>query len=83
MGTFIALPSIFKKITDDHSHDEFREFRDTIQGMLDTYSYEENILFCAKKLISNDLFRSITVLHSKQSKALMKIDNNVCGMLIE
>lgn len=80
MSTYIALPSIFKKITDDHSHDEFREFRDTIQGMLDTFSYEENILACAKKLIFNDLFRSISTLHNKQSKALMKVNQNICGL---
>ena len=80
MGEYIALPSILKKITDDHGHEEFREFRDTIQHMLESYSYEASILFCAKKLICNDLLRSITNLQNKQSKALMLVDTNKCGV---
>ena len=48
--------------------------------MLESYSYEASILFCAKKLICNDLLRSITNLQNKQSKALMLVDTNKCGV---
>lgn len=45
----VALLKISTKITTDHQGDELAEFRDTIQGMLDTYSYEQSILKTANK----------------------------------
>mgnify|MGYP001038003641 CR=1 FL=1 len=60
LRSYVALPAILRKITTDHEGDEFREFRDTIQGMLDTYNYEQNILQTANRLAWN-LFHTSAV----------------------
>lgn len=78
MMCHVALPSILRKITSDHQEEEFREFRDTIQGMLDTYSYESNIIQTANSLMKGDMFRSIDTLHKNQRRAIAP-RANACG----
>jgi len=65
----VALTSILKKITTDHQNDDFREFRPTIQSMLDTYSYEQDIMKTANRLLGSDLYRSYSSKHVRQGRA--------------
>eukprot|EP00743_Colponemidia_sp_Colp-15_P010359 GILK01011401.1.p1 GENE.GILK01011401.1~~GILK01011401.1.p1 ORF type:complete len:872 (+),score=181.18 GILK01011401.1:61-2616(+) len=71
MMGYVAFPSILKKITSDHSQDEFGEFRETLISMLDTYAYQQNILRTANDLLAKDIYRSIQILHKRQARALV------------
>ena len=44
MNGHVSLPSVLAKITNDHRHQKFREFRSTINGMLENVRYEQSIL---------------------------------------
>lgn len=65
----VALPSILRKISTDHAHDELREFRETIQGMFETYSYEQSILRTANNLMATDKYESMRALQRKKAHA--------------
>lgn len=78
MMGFVALPSILRKITQDHATDQFRDYRDTIVGMLDNYRYEKSILITVNKLFENDLFTNIERLHDMQSKGVIPSSER-CG----
>lgn len=71
MMNHVALKDLLTKITTDHEGDEFKDFRDTIMGMLDTYNYEQNILETANRLLASDLYRSISSMHKRQSRAFV------------
>ena len=70
MMDYVGLQAIMRKITSDHEDDMFREFRGTIQGMLDTYNYEQNILKTANGLLASDMYRAVSLLVHKRSSAL-------------
>jgi len=78
MMEHVPLPTILSKITTDHQGDEFREFRDTIQAMMDTYSYEQNILNTATNLLAKDIFVSIRSLHLKAAKSITVRSESCC-----
>jgi len=67
----VQLQTMLAKLIKDHQGEEFSQFRETIQMMLDTYSYEKNILKTANRLLSHDLYGSLDELHKKQTRALM------------
>jgi len=67
----VQLQTMLAKVITDHQGEEFSQFRETIQMMLDTYSYEQNILKTANRLLSHDLYGSLDELHKKQTRALM------------
>jgi len=79
MMQHLDLPSLFAKITTDHQADSLREFRDTIQGLLDTYSYEQSILTTANALLSSDKFHSVEMLQRRKAAALQPISDS-CGI---
>jgi vacuolar protein sorting-associated protein 8 len=63
MKGFVPLNVVLNKIIVDHAKAEFKEFRDTILGMLDTYRYEERILQTANNLLQEDVQQRVKVLH--------------------
>lgn len=63
MNGYVPLNVVLNKIIVDHAKAEFREFRDTILGMLDTYRYEERILATANHLLQEDVQNRVRVLH--------------------
>jgi len=75
----VALPSIMRKITNDHQNDTIQEFRETIQGMLDTYSYEASILKTANNLLNGDMYRSLYSHHKRRTRAFTPRSNS-CGV---
>lgn len=79
MMTSVPLPAILRKITTDHLSDELREFRNTIQDMLDTYAYEKNILSIANGLLVGDLFSSLKQRKRVQARAF-RTRTKACGM---
>jgi Golgi CORVET complex core vacuolar protein 8/WD domain, G-beta repeat len=79
MMNHVSLQAIMRKITTDYQADEFVEFRDTIQGMLGTYSYERNMLYTANKLLSGDMYRTVADLHRLRAHAFA-VRQDVCGI---
>lgn len=79
MMQHLPLRALLTKITTEHQSDSLREFRETIQGLLDTYIYEESILTTANTLLSSDKFHSIEQLHRKKSQAF-KPKHSTCGI---
>jgi hypothetical protein len=79
MMQHLDLASLFAKITTDHQSDSLREFRDTIQGLLDTYSYEQSILTTANALLSSDKFHSVEVLQRRKAAAFQPV-SDCCGI---
>lgn len=67
----VSLPALLKKITTDHHGENFREFRATIQGVLDTYGYEQRIIATATSLMSTDTFRAIRMRAEKMASAIL------------
>lgn len=79
MMQHLPLRALLTKITTEHQSDSLREFRETIQGLLDTYIYEESILTTANNLLSSDKFHSVEMLHRKKSAAFKPRDS-ACGI---
>ena len=69
MKEHVELRVVLSKILSDHANAEFREFRETILGILDTYGYEQNILFTANHLIEKDMYNHVKQLHRGLSRA--------------
>ena len=63
MNGHVSLPSVLAKITKDHRHQRFREFRSTINGMLENVRYEQSILQTAKQLLADAKYRQVRILH--------------------
>ena len=63
MNGHVSLPSVLAKITNDHRHQKFREFKSTITGMLENVRYEQSILQTAKQLLADAKFRQVRDLH--------------------
>lgn len=63
MNGHVSLPSVLAKITNDHRHQKFREFRSTITGMLENVRYEQSILQTAKQLLADAKYRQVRNLH--------------------
>jgi len=51
----VPLPTVMKKIVEEHLGDELREFRGTLRGILTTYNYEAEILRSTNSMLSKDL----------------------------
>lgn len=79
MMQHLDLHQLITKITTDHQSDSLREFRETIQGLLDTYAYEQSILATANNLLSSDKFHSIEVLQRKKAHAFQP-RSDACGI---
>ena len=65
----VPLNIVLNKIMADHAKAEFREFKDTILSMLDTYRYEERILQTANNLMEDDVQKRVRVLHKVRPRA--------------
>lgn len=55
----VQLHVILARIMKDHGTAEFKEFKTTILGMLDTYGYEQRILKTANDLLQADMFQYV------------------------
>jgi hypothetical protein len=51
MMSCVSITAILQKIVRDHGADEFKDFKSIIITMLDTYTYERNILQTAAQLL--------------------------------
>ena len=72
MNGHVSLPSVLTKITNDHRHQKFREFRSTITGMLENVRYEQNILQTAKQLLADAKYRQVRNLHRGYAQHVTK-----------
>eukprot|EP01114_Cavostelium_apophysatum_P017647 TRINITY_DN5298_c0_g1_i5.p1 TRINITY_DN5298_c0_g1~~TRINITY_DN5298_c0_g1_i5.p1 ORF type:complete len:873 (-),score=262.43 TRINITY_DN5298_c0_g1_i5:76-2694(-) len=81
MMGYVTLPSILSKIVRDHGKDEFGDFKGIILGMLDTYTYETNILETATHLIENDMHTAAREFIRRKNRALRPKSRNcaMCG----
>jgi hypothetical protein len=55
MATQVALPTIVRKILEDHPTSSLGEFREVLIGVLDSCAYEGNIYSTSASLLFNDL----------------------------
>jgi len=78
MMAHLDLVTLLTKLTRDHADDNLRDFRETIQGLLDTHSYEASILRTANKLLASDNYHSLVQLHQRKAKAMLP-SVDACG----
>lgn len=76
---FIKLESILFKIVKEHGDNELGDFKPIILSMLDTYTYEKEILKIANHLIENDTNSAIMELKKKRTKGY-KPKSKECGI---
>lgn len=69
MTGHVTLTSLLKKILNEHKNDSFGDFKLVILAMLDTYSFEKNILEITRRLVEQDMYTLSADLHHKLSKA--------------
>jgi hypothetical protein len=78
MTPFVSMDAMLIKMTEEHSGDQFLQFKKTIFGFVDQLTYEESIYTTANKLLQHDLMQNIVQLQASRAKGLPANPKEVC-----
>ena len=72
------MDAMLRKIINDHSDNQLRQFKKTIFGFVDQLTYEESIYKTANKLLQQDLMTNIVQLQGSRAKGLSANPKEIC-----